>query len=265
MRSFVISLQSEFYKSRKTLAFWASVLIPVLLCSLVAFGFLSSADKIAKQNYTSIVLWIQYLRPIISSMGIMILPFYVIFMAFSVNNIEHKNDTWKMLFTQPLNKLSIYSAKYFYGVLLIFICLLLFAFIGYGLAFLLHQLDSRFNFNGASPVQFLCSMYFKLFVSALGIYSVQFILSLIWADFLKPMGIGFVLTVTGIIVANVGWKYAHYVPYSAPSFVISDSFKKVGTLEPTLPILSNYNLVSLGVAAVAFVFGYYILSKRNIK
>lgn len=265
MRSFLISLQSEFFKSRRTLAFWASILIPVIICGLVAFGFFSSADKIAKQNYTSTILWIQYLRPIISTMGMLILPFYIIFMAFSVNNIEHKNDTWKMLFAQPLNKFSIYSAKYVYGLLLIAICLVLFALIGYALAYILMALDGRLNFGDASPVMFLSTLYVKLFISSLGIYSLQFILSLIWGDFLKPMGIGFILTIMGIITATVGWKYAYLVPYGSPAQIVNASFKDLVALEASLPLMQNFNWVSLGTAIVTFIAGYFILSKRNIK
>ncbi len=265
MRSFFISLKSEFYKSRKTLAFWASVLIPVIICGLLAIGFYTSADKIVKMNYPGEVLWFQFVRPIISIMGMLILPFYVIFMAFSVNNIEHKNDTWKMLFAQPLNKFSIYLAKYIYGVLLILICLLLFGSLSYFFGILLSHLDSRLTFNQASPINFLSILYLKLFISALGIYSIQFILSLIWGDFLKPMGIGFVLTIMGIITVITKWKYAAFVPYSAPSEIITSGFNAKPLLSAPYPILQDVNIVSLVFAVGAFIAGYYILSVRNIK
>ena len=116
MHALYISLVSEFYKSRKTLAFWAAILLPVIICGLISFGFYSDAEKIIANHYPPMILWAHYSGAALGVMGFLIMPFYVIFMAFSVNNIEHKNDTWKMLFAQPLNKFSIYAAKYLYAV-----------------------------------------------------------------------------------------------------------------------------------------------------
>ena len=115
MRSLYISYFSEFYKSRKTLAFWAAIILPILICGLIAFGFYTGSEKIIKLNYPGLALWGRYSGAALNVMGMLILPFYVMFMAFSVNNIEHKNDTWKTLFMQPLNKFAIYSAKYLYA------------------------------------------------------------------------------------------------------------------------------------------------------
>ena len=112
MRSLYISLISEFYKSRKTLAFWAAILLPLVVCSLISFGFYAYSERILNLHYPPMILWLRYIGAALGVMGVLILPFYVIFMAFSVNNIEHKNDTWKTLFAQPLNKLGIYAAKY---------------------------------------------------------------------------------------------------------------------------------------------------------
>lgn len=264
MRSLFISLQSEFYKSRKTLAFWASILLPVVICGLIAFGFFTQSEKIIKVNYPPQILWFQLIRNTISLMGMLILPFYVIFMAFSVNNIEHKNDTWKTLFIQPLNKFSIYSSKYLFGVILIFICLALFAILTLFSGYLLHVLNNGFKFNEFSPVAMLSQVYLKLFLAALGIFSIQFILSLIWADFLKPMGIGFVLTIIGIITSVASWKYAYLIPYSSPSAVTS--FKGVkNPMEGGFTIFTEEIWVSLSYAVALFIIGYFIVAKKSIK
>ncbi|HEX8607335.1 MAG TPA: ABC transporter permease, partial [Pedobacter sp.] len=140
MRSLIISLQSEFYKSRKTLAFWAAILLPLVICGLITIGFLSNAEKVIARNYPPDALWAIYSGTALGIMGMLILPFYVIFMAFSVNNIEHKNDTWKTLFAQPLNKFSIYAAKYLYAVLLIILSLFLFVALTLAFGYLLHAL-----------------------------------------------------------------------------------------------------------------------------
>ncbi|MGN7987658.1 ABC transporter permease [Pedobacter sp. 22226] len=265
MRTLYISLISEFYKSRKTLAFWAAILLPVIICGLITFGFYSSSEKILNLHYPPMLLWGNYIGASLNVMGLLILPFYVIFMAFSVNNIEHKNDTWKMLFTQPLNKFSIYAAKYLYAVFLILICLFLFAFLTFAFGHLLQALVPKYNFDQYSPINILFSSYAKLFLSSLGILSLQFILSLLWADFLKPMGIGFVGTIMGIITANVGWKYAYLIPYSLPTLALRITKVKKGADPLNFPVFTQEIWTSLIYAGILFIIGYFIVTKKSIK
>ena len=263
MRSLYISIYSEFFKSRKTLAFWASILLPLIICSLITFGFYSSSEKILNLHQPSMILWLRYISAALGVMGILILPFYVIFMAFSVNNIEHKNDTWKSLFAQPLNKFSIYAAKYIFAIILIFLSLFLFCSLTFAFGHLLQLLVPKFNFNQYDPSMILIKFYVKLFLSSLGILSIQFILSLLWGDFLKPMGIGFVGTIMGIIAGNVGWKYAYLIPYSHPSLVLSGS--KAAANPSNFPIFTNEIYTSLIYASVLFILGYFIVTKKSIK
>lgn len=260
MRSLIISLHSEFYKSKKTLAFWASILLPLVICGLITVGFFSNAEKVIARNYPPDALWGIYSGSALGIMGMLILPFYVIFMAFSVNNIEHKNDTWKTLFAQPLNKFSIYAAKYLFAVLLIFLSLFLFAALTIAFGYLLHALNSGLRFNEFSPLELLSTLYLKLFLSSLGILSVQFIISLIWGDFLKPMGIGFIGVIMGIIVATKGWEYAYLVPYSHPTLVLALSKGKVAP-----DIFSRDVYLSLIYAVVFFIIGYFIVARKSVK
>jgi hypothetical protein len=260
MTALIISLRSEFYKSKNTLAFWASILLPLFICGAISLAFYSNSDKILRMHYPPKVLWLNFAGSALGVMGMLILPFYVIFMAFSVNNIEHKNDTWKSLFAQPLNKFSIYAAKYLYGLLLIFICLFLFLALTYLSAHLLHWLIPAQRFDAYDPLLALSKFYMKLFLSALGILSLQFIMSLIWGDFLKPMGIGFVGVIIGIIAASKGWEYAYLIPYSQPALALS---ARKATGDPTLFTQEIYS--SLVFAAILFILGYFIVAKKSIK
>ncbi len=264
MRSLFISLKSEFYKSRKTLAFWAAIILPVVISFLIALGFYSGSEKILALNYPGLLLWGRLSGATLNVMGMLILPFYIMFMAFSINNIEHKNDTWKTLFSQPLNKFSIYTAKYLYAVILIFICLILFGILTILSGYLLQTLVPKYTFNDYNPILLLSKFYLKLFLASLGILSIQFVLSLIWSDFLKPMGIGFIGIIAGIITANVGWEYAYLIPYSNPSLALRVTSIK-GTKMDEFPIFTQEIWVSLAFAAVLFVLGYFILAKKNIK
>ncbi|MCD8740705.1 ABC transporter permease [Mucilaginibacter roseus] len=267
MKAFLLSLRSEFFKTRKTLAFWCAILLPLLICMLMTIGFLTNAEKMA--SWPGELLWIRFVGNVLNVMGVLLLPMFTVFTAYSINNIEHRADTWKMLFTLPLPKFTVYSAKYVYALLLIFISLALFVLFTIGFANLLSVIKPGLRFNEYHMEFTLMQIYFKLFLSALGILSLQFLFSLLWKDFLKPMGIGFVGTISGIIMASAGWKYAYLFPYSHPMLALTNMLPRTKT--PTqsrqlvINILTDDVYVSLAVAVVVFFAGYFILLKRSIK
>lgn len=267
MKGFLLSLQSEFYKSRKTLGFWASILLPFILILLVSIGFYTHADKFT--HTPAMLLWLQFAGAVLNIMGALLLPMYAIFIAYSVNSIEHKADTWKTLFSLPIAKWSVYSAKFLYAVILVFLTLLLFALFTIGFGDLLGLLKPELKFLEYHTEWVLLQIYFKLFLSALGILSIQFLLSLLWTDFLKPMGIGFVCFIAGVISVGVNWDYAYIIPYAHPMLALKSMMgvHKRGT-PPTqivIDIFTHDVFVSLAVFAVVFVAGFFIVQKKSVK
>jgi hypothetical protein len=114
----------------------------------------------------------------------------------------------------------------------------------------------------------LIQVYFKFFLSALGILSIQFLLSLIWSDFLKPMGIGFVLFIAGVICAGAGWKYAYTIPYAHPMLAFASMFPRRANRPPTeitVDVFTHDVYVSLAVSVVVFIAGFYVVQKRSVK
>ncbi|MBE9586032.1 ABC transporter permease [Mucilaginibacter sp. JRF] len=267
MKAFLLSLRSEFYKTRKTLAFWCAILLPLLICLLMTIGFLTNANNMT--SWSGELLWIRYVGGVLNIMGVLLLPMFVVFTAYSVNNIEHKADTWKMLFSLPLPKFAVYAAKYVYALLLILVSLILFVVFTIGFANLLSAIKPGLRFNEYHMEFTLVQVYFKLLLSALGMLSLQFLFSLLWKDFLKPMGIGFVGTISGVIMASVGWKHAYLFPYSHPMLALTTMMPRTKSAgagkQLVINILTDDVYVSLAVAVVVFFAGYFILLKRSIK
>jgi lantibiotic transport system permease protein len=261
MYPFILSLRSEFYKSRKTLAFWSSVVLPVAICGLVATGYFINSHKLI--NTSGTMQWLRYMGSIMGVMGILLLPMFVVFIAYSVTNMEHRSEMWKSLFSLPINKWSIYGSKYIFAVILNAICLLLFASLIVGSGNLLGLLKPELKFQEFSISVIAYQLHLKLFLSSLGILSIQFLLSLLWSDFIKPMGFGFIGTICGIICANTGWEYAYTIPYAHPALALMNN-RNSGKI-PETSFLTNETYVSLSVAIVAFVAGYFIISKRSVK
>ena len=266
MKGFLLSFKSEFYKSRKTLGFWAAILLPVIITSLVSIGFYAESHKFASRP--GFLLWMQYSGAVLNVMGALLLPMFVIFIGYSVNSIEHRADTWKTLFSLPIPKWSVYSAKFFYALSLVFLSLLLFALLTIALGNLLGALKPELKFADYDGESILFSVYLRLFVAALGIFSVQFLLSLLWADFLKPMGIGFVCTIAGVILASKGWEYSYLFPYAHPMAAISSMLKN-NHGDPSnrlqIDIFTKDVFVSMAIALVVFILGYFIVQRKSVK
>jgi len=267
MKGFILSFRSEFYKSRKTAGFWSAIVLPLVLCLLVFIGFYIKSAALAPDP--GMLLWLKYAAPILGVMGTFLLPMLIVFIAYSVNSIEHKADTWKTLFSLPIAKLSVYSAKYLYALTLIFLSLALFVLFTVSFGNLLGALKPELKFRDYSMVGTLIQLYFKLFLSSLGILSIQFLLSLLFRDFLKPMGIGFIAIITGGILAGNNWDYAYLFPYSHPVLALKmlpkHSAHSTGMPTITIDLFTHEIYVALIISAVVFIGGYFIVLKKSVK
>lgn len=268
MKGFVLSFRSEFYKSRKTIGFWGAILLPLLITLLAFAIFYTKSERFSAMPPMG--LWIQFSLIGLGMMGTLLLPMYTIFIAYSVNNVEHKADTWKTIFSLPISRWSVYGAKFVYAVFLVFLCLALFALFTIGFGNLLGAVKPQLKFNAYHMEVQLMQIYFKLFLSSLGILSIQFLLSLLWSDFLKPMGLGFVATIVGVTAASKEWEYAYLFPYSHPMVAISTMIKRDNKVAGAAKELEIYMFtkdvyVSLAIAVVVFIAGYFIVRKKSVK
>ncbi|AMR30717.1 hypothetical protein A0256_04420 [Mucilaginibacter sp. PAMC 26640] len=265
MKGFLLSFRSEFYKSRKTLGFWSAIILPLLISLLAMAIFYFKSEKFVAMQ--PIMLWLQFASVSLGIMGSLLLPMYTIFIAYSVNNIEHKADTWKSLFSLPISRWSVYGAKFFYAVFLILLCLSLFVLFTIGFGNLLGVLKPELQFNSYHLEWQLTQVYFKLLLSSLGILSIQFLLSLLWSDFLKPMGIGFVLTIVGVTAATKHWEYAYLLPYSHPMVALSSMIKnkKGPAHDIVIDVFTKDVFVALIISVVVFVAGYFIVQRKSVK
>jgi len=267
MKPFILSFRSEFYKSRKTAGFWSAVILPLLLCLLIFAGFYSRSDKMVMEP--GMMLWVQFSGAILGVMGSLLLPMLIVFIGYSVNSIEHKADTWKTLFSLPISKFAVYSAKYFYALFLVFLCLTLFVLFTVSFGNLLGMIKPELKFRDYDMSGVLSQLYFKLFLSSLGILSIQFLLSLLFRDFLKPMGIGFVATITGVILVINQWKYDYLFPYSHPMLALSalpqHHSHAAGSNPISVDLFTQEIYVSLIIATLVFIAGYFIVLKKSVK
>ncbi|MCY1529334.1 hypothetical protein D9M68_644710 [compost metagenome] len=141
--------------------------------------------------------------------------------------------------------------------------MLLFALFIIGSGHLIQFIKPSLEFGDFNPNTIIIKFFGKLFLSSIGIISIQFLMNLIWTDFLKPFGIGFLLTIMGIITANVKWKYVDYLPYAFPNLTVNRIMETKGELSKMIVFDQGiYN--SLICGAVFFIVGYFIVARKTI-
>jgi hypothetical protein len=263
MKDFILSIQSEFFKSKNTLAFWGAIILPVFLCLVVFGSYLIKAEDILKamKNPPPEAIWFQYFFAIGGIMGTLLLPMYLIFMTYSVNNIEHKAETWKSLFSLPIPKFTVYASKAVYTLMLVFVTLFLFLFLTIVLGLLLGKLVPNYHLFDADLNKLfvgLAQLHVKLFLASLGIVAIQFLFSLIWQDFMKPMGFGFIALVTCLILTR--WEYSYVLPYALPLKAL-----QIGNESKEIVVFNKEAFSSIGYAIGFFVLGYFVITKRSVK
>ncbi|NOY36286.1 MAG: ABC transporter permease subunit [Chlorobi bacterium] len=245
--------KAELIKTNRTYGFTISVLIPVSISFLQFFVFYIKHEYFANVGMNP---WEIMGYNLFNILGIIVMPMYIVLISYLINSTEHQSNSWKYLFALPIPKFKIYAVKILITLLWLFVfCVFtntLFILTGKLLSYLRPDIGFQdFNINGLIFLSVL-----KLYLTGLGILSIQFFLSIYWKDFIRPVGIGLGLTIAALILSS--WDYVYVIPYSHPLSVLMD-FKELNTDFITRPVL-----FSVFYGLLFFLLGYYMVSKKEI-
>ena len=207
-------LKSEHYKLRFNIAIWLFLLFPLFMTLCVdIYVLFKHADAVNNPTITfDYNPWVWILGRYIFDFYALLFPILAAILSYSLCDVEYKNYGFRLLFTRPISKLTIYSSKMVFLLEINFISLL----IGY-LAFLLSgfALDkllpgyefSSYNVNNLTAFYFL-----YLFIALSAVSIMQYYLSLIFKSFVLPIGFAGFMTIFGVIAQNK--DYIYLIPYS---------------------------------------------------
>ena len=108
--SFIHSFQSEWLKTRRSLASWLVVCGAFFTPVIIIIARLMHHDRLANL-YGEKGFWNQLWESSWESMAIFLLPVGVVLTTSLVTQLEFKNNTWKQLHTMPLSMTTIFFAK----------------------------------------------------------------------------------------------------------------------------------------------------------
>ncbi len=208
------AFKAEWLKLRHSGMFWllfgAAILVPLVLT--LVYLFVSNRDASPGTSP-----WDVFIETNFKGFTSFFYPLFLVIMVVRLVYLEHRSDTWKLLETQPVPKLSLYLAKWEVAVLISFICLcglLIFSLAG---GILIQLVKPTLGFEKSSidwpqAISVLC----RFLIASLGIISIQYFFGLLIKSFAWPLTIGLMAVIAGSIFSGFGVLL--WWPYIATSF-----------------------------------------------
>lgn len=250
--SFGRILQSEFQKTKNSWGFQLSILGPIAVTLIIFLGFWNNADKASSDTNP----WLDYSRYVFQFF-FFLYPLFVALLTFLLSNIEHKNQGFKQIFTQPAPKAYFYLSKVLILCFWVIGSLLTAALMIWFFGNVLGVIVPAYGFQDYPIPTETWVFLFRLGVTLIGILSIHFFMSLYWDNFIVTVGSSVFLLILGLTVFNK-WKYAKYYPYTYSVQHFMEFSNKNGTL------WTQESTLSLVYAGIFLLAGFVLLSRKNI-
>lgn len=251
---FTYVLSAEILKTKRTWNLALVLLLPSII-SIIVFGYY--LKQIMGQELTGgNNAWISYSR-IFFQFYSFLYPLLVAIVAFSLSNIEHKNNGFKQLFTFPVHKSYIYFSK----VIILTFWILSSLLLAYSLMMLsgniLSVLFPQIGFQNYDVNSVIITFFIRIFITLISLVSIHFFMSIYWDNFIISVGSATFLVIFGMLIYK--WKYSFLIPYCNIQNAFMHFFRN-GT-----QVFSEDILWSIAYSIVFFMGGYLIMIKKSIK
>jgi len=245
--SFPISLRAEILKTRRSAAFWLSVIgaafIPAIFFLMYFFKPGVFAQKVDNQP------WKSHFTNGWQALSIFMLPMFIILTCSLIPQLEYKNNTWKQVFASPQSLGNIFFSKFMTIHLMILFCFFLFNLFMIVSAVTVNIFNKSYHFlDHTIDWSFLLRLNFKTYVSILGISAIQYWLSLRFKNFIAPIGIGLALLITSLILMQ--WEHIYKIPYAHPLL----TFLAIKKNETSLLANHEWNSIGYFITFTALAF-----------
>jgi lantibiotic transport system permease protein len=152
--------------------------------------------------------WMNSFYAMIMVHAILFLPLLAGLFSAAVCRYEHAEGGWKQLLALPVNRIQVYSAKFFIVCLFVALTQIL-LLVGLFLVGLLHGYSDPFPWQGV-----LVRLFMGWF-GCLPIIALQLWVSTAWSSFAAPVALNVILTLPNILIAN-SEKFGPWYPWAQP-------------------------------------------------
>ncbi|MEZ4904003.1 MAG: ABC transporter permease [Spirosomataceae bacterium] len=259
MVTFFYSFQSEWLKTKRSLAAWLVVIGGFFIPSIMLARHLLYPNQIRTESQTP-RFWETLMSQSWQFMSIFLLPMGVILATSLIAQIEFRNNTWKQLHTTPQGFSVIFWSKLSIILLMMFQFFILFN-IGIYLSgvvpsFIIKDMDYP---QEPFPVGYFLRTSCYFFIDCLPIVALQYLVSIQFRNFFVPLGVG-IGTLLAALFA-IQWEYGFLVPYTYCSY----NFFILRGAKMEMMQTVNIHGLALGYFATFTVMGYvfYLLKKEK--
>lgn len=252
--SLIVSLRSEILKSKRTAAFYftligAAVIPFILLFTIIAHG-LPEEEKTSKDP-------INALFNLSSGMtGLAIFPLFVVLICTLLPQIEFRNSTWKQVFTSPQKREDVFSAKFLNIHLLMVLFLIASHLFVWVVVIAAHFILPKFHIlNHSFDARKVLEDNAHAYLSVLAICAIQFWIGLRSRNFIAPVAIGLLLWLIGtVLVLEYHSAASPYFPYGFSAIRFSSEFS---------PRVKEVEWTSFGYSVLFLIVGYMDFRRRR--
>ncbi|RYY97824.1 MAG: hypothetical protein EOO11_09800 [Chitinophagaceae bacterium] len=248
------ALRAEMLKTRRTASRYFTIVGAAIIPAILLLNVLTGGGDVAALGKDPLNALLEMGA---ERSGIVFFPMFVILVCTLLPQVEYRNNTWKQVFAAPHSKGNIFLAKFLNTnrlLLLFLLANLLFM----GLVVLAtHFLHPALNLLGQPlHVAQLLARTANTYITMLAICAIQFWMGLRFRNFVIPTAVGFVLWVTGLMLAlEFKSGLVEYFPYSFQVFPFSTQ------LHAKLPQVA---WTSAGYAALFLLLGFLDFRKRRL-
>ncbi|MGC4103744.1 ABC transporter permease [Ferruginibacter sp.] len=252
--SLLVSLRSEILKSKRTAAFYFTLIgaatVPFLILFTIASHGLPEAERTAKDPVNA-------LFNLSSNMvGLMIFPLFIVLICTLLPQIEFKNSTWKQVLTSPQKKEDVFVAKFLNIHLMMVLFLLISHIFTWVVIIAAHFILPQYNILDHSfDAGKILSANAHIYLSGLGICALQFWIGLRSRNFIAPVAIGVACWILGsMMVFEYESTASPYFPYCFPAIRLSPRFN---------PQLDRVEWISFAYSILFLVVGFGDFRRRK--
>ena len=224
MNALIRSLSAEFLKIRKTLALGLTFLAPwIILLAVFAFYM---RDSEYFMNHAGTNPWTQLSQFSFLYWNLLMIPLFITLETALLGQLEDQQKNWKLLYSQPVPRGSLYFAKQIVAMGLIAISTITLTIGLLALGAFLQWIEPAFGFNVTPPWKEILTTAVVTYLTSWFMISFHLWISIRSESFVIASATGIALTILAFFLFNE--TAGNFYPWTIPAMLVL----KIGTQEP---------------------------------
>lgn len=214
MRDLLILFKIEIMKLRRTLALWMVLAMPSIIIILQTAIWLKN-DKGFPPDVNT---YLDFQKNVITMWAIFMQPLFIALVVGLIYNVEHVNRGWFRLYTLPIDRWVVPTAKLLVTLVLVGASAVILNVGIYWGSLISCYINPALDPSPDFPALEFFGRMIKVELASLGIIAIHNLIAFRWASMTVSIGVGIAATFMAIF-AN-GWKYSYFHPWLMPLFSI---------------------------------------------